>query len=334
MQTQIFNLQDSDMRINNLNDFIECTLNYNNHDWFSQIKSSDLTSQIINLDKLERILKSNYQSMSDNFTFELELTNNQTNLILTITYNYEFVEWSEQIIFKQKSTELTELTELTEPLESIELTESTISVLLRLIPIVQKQQKQISELMRVNEQMNLKMNELIKINENNQYFTSLTTGCPELNPLYQIRLFPKNFDKMRIYIITQPTDSTDSLNFGSLWIQFAIDNTAINFRSFFDGHFAGRFKFNIKTEIETNVANNFKKYYISTEPSDFPELNEKTLKYLKFINFGAVELICNDDIFDNMILIVVDFINTYCNLDRTEILIEHGTNFSQMISLK
>lgn len=55
---------------------------------------------MINLDKLAKIIQLNSHSVKDHYSIWLELI--ETNLILYIEYSYEFIEWSEQIVFTRE----------------------------------------------------------------------------------------------------------------------------------------------------------------------------------------------------------------------------------------
>lgn len=314
-QIELFNLQDLNLRINNSNDLIECTLDYDGSEWFGQIHSSDLTSQIIDLNKLEKILKLNYQNTSNNFTFQLKLNDDRTNLILIVGYLNEFIEWSEQIIFKQKSIN---------------------PELSYLLSIINEQQKQINKLMKFNdkliadnEQINLRINEIEK---NNQYF-STSYDEKERIMTYNIQrrfmLLPKNHDFIRLRIAKHSGEISE---FYTLNIGFQNDDdTVVELYQLFGGSYRFRIRnINGTCSLELNAGGAINEYH------GMRGLTEKEQKYLKFINFDKVLLFCNDEILNNFAPnFIVDFINTYCDLTKTEITFEHvGTKHNQTLNLK
>lgn len=265
-QPHLINLQDLDLQIDNYDDFIECTIKYNSRKWIGIIEPSDLTSQIINLNKFEKILRSNSRNANNNFTFQLKSNDDQTNLILYITYEHEFFEsnkWNEQIIFKQK------------------LNDSELS---HLIPIIQKQQTQINELIAINEQMNLRINEqtifieqmnlkMNQIYENNQYFRALTgTGVKHKLPY----LLPKKYDKILFYISPWQHGPAGIEIKYCMKIDLESDGVLLQFDNF-TNLCRKVFKITNKYCIDTEIVN------IVSNPHD--DSGKKYKEFLKFIDF-------------------------------------------------
>jgi hypothetical protein len=83
-------------------DSLCCTLSINSNMWMALIKYHDLKSQMIDLKRLKIIIKLNSNQIMPNYIICLELIK-PTILILTITYNCDFVEWTEQITFQQQT---------------------------------------------------------------------------------------------------------------------------------------------------------------------------------------------------------------------------------------
>jgi hypothetical protein len=169
MQSALYSpyLPDYMILFNNLADKLICTLDFNGNLWESKITQNDLTSQMINLTKLTNIIKQNSQKVSPNYLIQLELVpshqTNSHNLILQIKYSYEFIEWEEKIIFKQKNT----LDEATQSNQNAILSrqQKQIDVL---VETNSRQQKQIDMLLEVIGDLKNKINEL---EETNQFYT-------------------------------------------------------------------------------------------------------------------------------------------------------------------
>lgn len=108
METYSSNLFDYSIRLNNLNDYLICELDYNGIVWKSKITLNDLTSNMINLQKLMTIIKSNKEKIQPNYDINFDLiTNSRTNsshLIMGIKFSNEFIEFKEKIIFTQSNT--------------------------------------------------------------------------------------------------------------------------------------------------------------------------------------------------------------------------------------
>jgi len=101
-------LFDYSIRLNDLNDYLICELDYNGIVWKSKITLNDLTSNMINLQKLMTIIKSNKEKIQPNYDINFDLiTNSRTNsshLIMGIKFSNEFIEFEEKIIFTQSNT--------------------------------------------------------------------------------------------------------------------------------------------------------------------------------------------------------------------------------------
>lgn len=108
METYSSNLFDYSIRLNDLNDYLICELDYNGIVWKSKITLNDLTSNMINLQKLMTIIKSNKEKIQPNYDINFDLiTNSRTNsshLIMGIKFSNEFIEFEEKIIFTQSNT--------------------------------------------------------------------------------------------------------------------------------------------------------------------------------------------------------------------------------------
>lgn len=108
MESYSYNLFDYSIRLNDLDDYLMCELDYNGIVWKSKITLNDLTSNMINLQKLMTIIKSNKEKIQPNYDINFDLiTNSRTNsshLIMGIKFSNEFIEFEEKIIFTQSNT--------------------------------------------------------------------------------------------------------------------------------------------------------------------------------------------------------------------------------------
>lgn len=108
METYSSNLLDYSIRLNNLNDYLICELDYNGIGWRSKITPNDLTSNMINLQKLMTIIKSNKEKIQPNYDINFDLIanprTNSSHLIMEIKFSNEFIDFKEKIIFTQSNT--------------------------------------------------------------------------------------------------------------------------------------------------------------------------------------------------------------------------------------
>lgn len=105
MTTYSSNLHDYLIKLDNLDEYLICELKYNEIVWKSKITLDDLTSNMINLQKLMTIIKLNKEKIQPNYNIVLDLiTNPKTNsshLVMTIEFSNEFIDFTEKIVFTQ-----------------------------------------------------------------------------------------------------------------------------------------------------------------------------------------------------------------------------------------
>lgn len=109
------NLHDYVVSFENLDsNSVVCVLDYNGHLWESILTPDILTSNAINLNRLVNIIKLNSINSLPNYSIELQYNQKNKkspNLLMVLRYSADYVDWTELIIFVQKSTSLIQSTQ-------------------------------------------------------------------------------------------------------------------------------------------------------------------------------------------------------------------------------